>query len=98
MMSSLEPQTTAWLDVTKSDEGLCVAWNSARYLLTTEQARRMVETLSSLLAEEGSNQVKSREMEQIMSTIDISTMTKGELVEEIDRQLVDAMSREPAKD
>lgn len=47
---------------------------------------------------EGSNQVKSREMEQIMSTIDISTMTKGELVEEIDRQLVDAMSREPAKD
>lgn len=51
MMSSLEPQTTAWLDVTKSDEGLCVAWNSARYLLTTEQARRMVETLSSLLAD-----------------------------------------------
>lgn len=44
-------QTTAWLDVTKSDEGLCVAWNSARYLLTTEQARRMVETLSSLLAD-----------------------------------------------
>ena len=42
--------------------------------------------------------MKSREMEQIMSTIDISTMTKGELVEEIDRQLVDAMSREPAKD
>lgn len=31
--------------------------------------------------------MKSREMEQIMSTIDISTMTKGELVEEIDRQL-----------
>lgn len=47
-------QTTAWLDVTKSDEGLCVAWNSARYLLTTEQARRMVETLSSLLADRSS--------------------------------------------
>ena len=45
------PQPTAWLDVTKSDGGLCVAWNGARYLLTTEQARRMVETLASLLAD-----------------------------------------------
>lgn len=42
---------------------------------------------------EGSNQVKSKEMERIMSTIDISTMTKGELVEEIDRQLACAKCR-----
>lgn len=77
--------TTAWLDVTKSDEGLCVAWNSARYLLTTEQARRMVETLSSLLAD-----------------LKLDPMT-GHPVEFMERegfgrQLVDAMSREPAKD
>ena len=80
MMSSLEPQTTAWLDVTKSDEGLCVAWNSARYLLTTEQARRMVETLSSLLDPMTGHPVEFMEREGF------------------GRQLVDAMSREPAKD
>lgn len=51
MSQITDADKTAWLDVTKSDEGLCVAWNSARYLLTTEQARRMVETLSSLLAD-----------------------------------------------
>lgn len=37
--------------------------------------------------------MKSKEMERIMSTIDISTMTKGELVEEIDRQLACAKCR-----
>lgn len=51
-MVAAEPQPTAWLEVTKSDDGLCVAWNSARYLLTAEQARRMVETLASLLADD----------------------------------------------
>lgn len=37
--------------------------------------------------------MKSREMERIMSTLDISTMSKGELVEEIDRQLACAKCR-----
>ncbi len=37
--------------------------------------------------------MKSKEMERIMSTIDISTMTKGELVEEIDGQLACAKCR-----
>ena len=44
-MMSRTPQPTAWLDVTKSGDNLIVAWNSERYVLTAEQARRFASAL-----------------------------------------------------
>ncbi len=43
-------QPTKWLDITECDDGLCVAWNSERYLLTNAQARKLRDTLSALMA------------------------------------------------
>ena len=45
------PTPTEWLDITARDGGLCVAWNSDRYLLTDAQARKLRDTLSTLLSE-----------------------------------------------
>ena len=45
------PTPTEWLDITARDGGLCVAWNSGRYLLTDAQARKLRDALSALLSE-----------------------------------------------
>ena len=46
-----QPTPTEWLDITARNGGLCVAWNSDRYLLTDAQARKLRDTLSTLLSE-----------------------------------------------
>ena len=45
------PTPTEWLDITARNGGFCVAWNSDRYLLTDAQARKLRDTLSTLLSE-----------------------------------------------
>ena len=45
MSVGTDGQPTEWLDITaRRDGGLCVAWNSDRYLLTDAQARKLRET------------------------------------------------------
>ena len=51
MSVGTDGQPTEWLDITaRRDGGLCVAWNSDRYLLTDAQARKLRDTLSALMA------------------------------------------------
>ena len=50
LVSNGRKTPTDWLDITECDGGVCVAWNSARYILTDAQARKMRDTLSALMA------------------------------------------------
>ena len=60
-----KPQPTIWLDVTKPGQGLVVAWNNERYLLTQEQACRLANVILALLkrpdkADDGHNETAER--------------------------------------